>query len=93
MNDLVKFKKYKKELLKDSEFKKNYDELEEEYSLVKEILRKRTEKNMTQKELAKRIGTKQSAIARLESGEYNPTIKFLKKVAKALDSKLKIEFV
>jgi len=40
--------------------------------------------------LARRIGTKQSAISRLERGEYNPTVAFLRKVAVGLDAKLKI---
>jgi ribosome-binding protein aMBF1 (putative translation factor) len=93
MKNLIKFKKYKEELLESPDIKEKYDELEEEYNLVEEILRKRIERNMTQKDLARKIGTKQSAIARLESGKYNPTVKFLKKVAKALDSKLRIEFV
>ncbi len=43
---------------------------------------------MTQKQLAEKIGTKQSNIARLESGNYNPSYQFLQKVAGALDKKL-----
>ena len=54
------------------------------------IIRKRVEKGLSQKELAQKIGTKQSAISRLESGTYNPTIAFLQKVGEALHSKLKI---
>ena len=43
---------------------------------------------MTQKQLAEKIGTKQSNIARLESGNYNPSYQFLQKIAGALDKKL-----
>ena len=48
---------------------------------------------MSQKDLAVRVGTKQSAISRLESGNSNPSIQFLDKVAKALDGQLQIKIV
>ncbi len=76
------------ELLKDPEFKAEYDALEPEYELIRQIISARTEKKMTQKQLAEKIGTKQSNIARLESGNYNPSFQFLQKVAGALDKKL-----
>ncbi|SHF49784.1 Helix-turn-helix [Desulfofundulus australicus DSM 11792] len=47
-------------------------------------------KGITQTELTRRVGTRQSAIARLESGTYNPSLRFLKKVAKALDAKIEV---
>lgn len=84
------FTTFKRELLKDKEFKKEYDALEEEYTLIEQVIRKRIEKGLSQKKLAEKVGTKQSAIARLESGNYNPSVQFLKKVAHALDSKLHI---
>ena len=83
-------KSIKKELLKDPEFKKAYDELEPEFDLIASVIQKRIEKGLTQKELAKKASTKQSAISRLESGAYNPSFAFLQKIAKALDAKLKI---
>jgi predicted transcriptional regulator len=46
---------------------------------------------MSQKDLALKMGTKQPSIARFESGYYNPTVSFLKKISKALDSKLEIK--
>lgn len=82
----------KQKLLKNPEFKKEYDKLEEEYALIASLIQKRIEKRMSQEELAQKVGTKQSAIARLESGNYNPSFKFLRKVAVALDTKLKISF-
>jgi transcriptional regulator with XRE-family HTH domain len=48
---------------------------------------------MTQSELAEKAGTRQSSIARLESGSYNPSLRFLKKVAEALDARLEVTFV
>lgn len=84
----VKFSEYKKELLKDPEVKAEYDKLEEEFSLASEIIQLRKDKNITQKELAEKIGTSQPAIARLESGSYNKvSLSFLRRVAEALDAK------
>ena len=90
MDDLDKLKE---ELFKDSEFKKEYDALEPEYQLIRQLIDARTENRLTQKELAERIGTKQSNIARLESGNYNPSFHFLQKVAAALGKKLSVGLV
>lgn len=67
--------------------------LESEYELIRQIIQLRKEMNMTQKQLAEHLGTKQSNISRLESGNYNTTIDLLKKVADTFGKKLKIEFV
>ncbi|MBA4320515.1 MAG: transcriptional regulator [Flavobacterium sp.] len=67
-------------------------ELEPEYEVIKEVIRARLEQNISQKELAKRIGTQQAHISRLESGEYNPSLKFLKRLAKGLGKELHISF-
>lgn len=82
----------KKRLFADPEVKRLYDELEPEFALIRAVLDKRLAKKMSQAELARRVGTKQSAISRLESGGSNPSFKFLQKVAKALDAKLHISF-
>jgi ribosome-binding protein aMBF1 (putative translation factor) len=79
-----------KELFKDKRVKAAYDALAPEFAVIEGVIRKRLEKKMTQAQLAKKLGTKQSAVARLEGGTYNPTIKFLQKVAKAMDAKLKV---
>ena len=74
-------------------FKVEYDKLAPEYEIIESIIRKRIEKNMSQSEMAAKMGTKQSALSRLESGTYNPSLSFLKKVAYALDSKLSISLI
>jgi len=84
------YKQFKKELLKDKEIKQAYEGLGPEFALIGIIIKKRIEKGLTQKELAKKIGTKQSAISRFESGAYNPSFSFLQKVAGALDARLKV---
>jgi ribosome-binding protein aMBF1 (putative translation factor) len=88
--DPVSFDDFEKELLKDPEFKKAYDTLEVEFSIIEQVLKKRLEKGLSQKQLAEKAGTKQSAIARLEGGNSNPSIAFLEKVSKALGGKLQI---
>lgn len=84
------FSEIKKKWFKNPKFKKEYDALEPEFALAEVLIRQRIEKGFTQAQLAKKIGTKQSAISRLESGDYNPTLEVLKKVARALGSKIEI---
>jgi DNA-binding Xre family transcriptional regulator len=79
--------------LKNKEFREEYENLEQEFSLAEEVIRLRIEKNMTQKELAKIAGTSQPAIARLESGKYNNvSLSFLRKIGKALNVEPEIHF-
>ncbi len=87
------FRQLKKELFKDPEIKREYIRLEPEFALARTLIQKRIDQNMTQAALAKKVGTHQTAIARLESGSYNPTVKQLGKIAKALDAKLVITMV
>jgi ribosome-binding protein aMBF1 (putative translation factor) len=84
------FEDHLKEMLKDPDFKKGFDALTPQYELKRAIIRKRLAKGMTQKDLARKMHTRQSAISRLESGYYNPTFSFLQRVAKALGSTLTI---
>ena len=74
------FDDLKKELLENPGFKKEYDVLEPEYALIRQIIDKRLKTGLSQQDLADRVGTKQSAISRLESGNYNPSLFFLKKI-------------
>jgi ribosome-binding protein aMBF1 (putative translation factor) len=86
----VPFKTFFDKAMKDPEIKAEYDRLGPEFEIIEAIIKKRLEKNMSQKELAQKMGTKQSALSRLESGTYNPSLLFLKKIATALDAKLSI---
>jgi DNA-binding XRE family transcriptional regulator len=85
-------KEAKKILLSNPEVKKEYDALELEYAVKDALIKLRAEKGLTQRDLAALIGAKQSAIARLESGRYNPSVKLLGKIAKATGKKLSIRF-
>ena len=85
------FKTFKKQSLQDPQVRREYALLAAEFSIAKSVIEKRMNMSMTQKELAQKVGTKQSAISRLESGRYNPSLAFLQKVATALNSELKIQ--
>ena len=86
----ISFDDFLKEELKDPKFKKAYDDLELEYQIINLMIRLRIEKKLTQKQIAQRIGIKQPVISQFERGNFNPSIKFLKKLAKGLDAKLTI---
>ena len=99
MNHMKKTKKIKltdfdevlaKEL-KNPKFKKMFDEYGRQLELSLSLLRLRKKRKMSQLLLAKKIGTTQSNIARLESGQQNFTISFLDKVVNALDANLEIK--
>ena len=73
------------ERLKNPAVKREYDALQQDFDLAKEVIELRIKNNLTQKELAKLIGTSQPAIARLESGSYrNLTLAFIRRLAEAL---------
>lgn len=90
MKNSIPFSVLKKELLSDPEVKKGYDNLGPEYELIRSVIEKRLKKNMSQLDLAQKIGTGQSAISRLESGEGNPSMRFLQRVASALGANLSV---
>lgn len=89
---MEEWKKVRKELLSDKDVYKEYKRLEPQYRLISLLIGIRLKKGLTQKQLAKKLATKQSAIARLESGTYNPSLEFLQRTAKALGRKLVINF-
>jgi len=86
------WKQYKADLLRDPEFAREYAKLEPEYKLAHALIRGRLQKGLTQEELARRTKTKQSAIARLEAGQANPSLRVLAKLAEALDAELVVQF-
>ncbi len=80
-----------KELLANPAVKKEYDRLAPRYAIISQLISARLKRGMTQKQIAEKMGTKQSAIARLESGNSNPSISFLEKVANVMGYKLTIK--
>ncbi len=82
-----------KNSMKDPEFKKEYDALEEEFTIAKEIINLRLKAGLTQKQLAEKAGTSQPAIARLESGSYDKlSLTSLRKIGNALGAKPVLHF-
>ncbi len=84
------YEQFKKRVLKGKDIRQEYDALGPEFAIIALLIRRRLQRGMTQRELAARVGTKQSAISRLESGTYNPSLVFLRKVADALDARLEV---
>lgn len=81
------------ELMKDPEFKKEYEALQPEMDITRAILDARINAGLTQMELSEKSGISQADISRLEKGTRNPSVALLKRLAEAMDSTLKIEFV
>lgn len=86
----ISFEEMKADMLKDEEFKIEYEKLKPRYEAIEQIIRARKEQNITQAELAKRVGTQKSNISRLESGNYNPSLDFLAKIAESLGKKISV---
>ena len=86
----MNWREHKKRLLKDPEFKKEYESLEPEHKLASALIRLRLAKGLTQEQLAKLLNTKQESIARLESGSSLPSLSTVRKVAEALDAEVEI---
>ena len=87
----MRHKDIKEKLLKDPDVKKEYEELDVLYEIKRQVITLRKEKGLSQKELAELIGTKQSAISRLENEDCNPSVELLAKIAKAFDKELEIK--
>ena len=81
---------WKREKLKDPRFKKEYDALEEEFALAGELIGARAKAKLSQAQVARRMGTSQSAVARMESGRA-PSLTSLRKYAKAVGRRVEIK--
>jgi transcriptional regulator with XRE-family HTH domain len=89
---MTDFDLYVAEKLKDPEFKAEYDALEPEFSIIHAMLVARKTSGITQKQLAERTGIAQGDISKIENGNGNPSLRTLKRLASAMDMKLKLEF-
>lgn len=89
---MTKLKELKTSLLKNPEVRKEYDALEEEFALIEAVAKARLRSGLTQAQLAKRMKTTQSTVARLESGRGKPSTSTLQRFAKATGHRLKISF-
>jgi len=76
-----KYDDFLAEQLQDEEFKKEYDNLQPEFDVIRAIVDARVSQNLTQKQLAERSGINQVDISKLENGTRNPSINLLKRLA------------
>lgn len=90
---MTKLADLKKRLMEDPAFREEYEKADSEFTLIESLIRARTHANLSQAELARRIGTTQSAVARLEGGNVSPTLSTLKRYAEATGARLQIEVV
>ena len=90
---MIKWKEYRDRRLQELEFKQAYEELEVEYAIMNEMLKLRGEAGMSQSQLSQKTGITQPDISKLENGKANPSIATLKKVARALGKKLRVQFI
>ncbi len=88
-----KISEMKNELLSDKEFRREYDALEEEFAIAAQLIEARTKANLTQEQVARRMGTTQSVVARLESGHPLPSLRTLRRYASAVGRKVEIRLV
>jgi transcriptional regulator with XRE-family HTH domain len=81
-----------KKWLKEPKYRKAYEALEEEFVLASALIDVRSRAGLTQQELARKMGTTQPVVARLESGRSRPSMRTLERLAKATGSRLLISF-
>ena len=90
---MSEYSEFKQGLLNPPAVKAEYDALAPEYDIIQAMIDARKEQNITQKELALRTGITQADISRIENGSRNPSLNMLKKLAKGLGMRLRVEFV
>jgi len=92
-NKLYTFQDDLKKRLKDPEFRQLWKESEVEYQLARKLIERRLAQKISQRELAKKAKTTQAVVSRVEGMDSNPSLGLLKKLAKALDSRLEIRLI
>jgi ribosome-binding protein aMBF1 (putative translation factor) len=93
LNLMLTFDAVLQKKLQDPVFKKEYDALEPEYQVIRAVIENREKKHLSQQELANKIGIDRANLSKLENGNANPSIQMLKRIASALNMRLKIEFL
>ncbi len=87
------YKEFRDELMRDPEFKAEYDALDAEFTIIQAMIDARNATGMTQKELSAKSGITQADISRLENGNANPSLRTLRRLAAAMGMQLRLEFV
>jgi ribosome-binding protein aMBF1 (putative translation factor) len=89
---MTKIRKLHKTWMRTLAYRKEYDALEEEFTVMAAIVKARRRAGLSQAELARRMQTTQSTVARLESGRTQSSTRTLVRFAKATGHRLKIGF-
>ena len=90
---MARISELKKRWMSDPEFQTAYAEADAEYSIIEALIQARHDANLSQAELASRLGTTQSAIARLESGHVSPSLSTLRRYAQATGTRLQLQLL
>jgi transcriptional regulator with XRE-family HTH domain len=81
-----------KRWMKEPKYRKAYEALEDEFAVAKAVIAARNRAGLTQMELARKMGTTQPVVARMEGGRIQPSLRTLQRLAQATGSKLTIRF-
>ena len=81
------------DLMQDPQFREEYEKIQPEMDIKRDLMQARIQSGMTQVQLSEASGISQADISRLENGTRNPSLGLLKRLADAMNTTLKIEFV
>jgi predicted transcriptional regulator len=87
------FRQHLNEKLQNPEFKQEWNDLELRYTIIKQLIKLRNAYNLSQTQLANKIGTTQAVISRIENGTTNIGIDFLEKIARAFNKKVEFQII
>ncbi|ETP73635.1 putative transcriptional regulator [Lachnospiraceae bacterium JC7] len=90
---MSRYKDYKEKALQNADVKTEYDALQPEYDIIQALIEARNAQNITQRELAVKTGITQADISRIENGTRNPSLAMVKRIAKGLGMRLRLEFI
>lgn len=89
----IPWEQVRKELMSNPKVKKAYEDLQPEFAIIQALIDARTKRKLSQEELAKRMGTGQAVISRLENANASPSLALMKRLANALGLRLEIKFL
>ena len=89
---MSEWKEFLNEQLENPEVRAEWDALEPEFAIIQAMIEARKNSGITQKQLSEKAGIAQGDISKIESGSANPSLKTLKRLAAAMDMRLKVEF-
>ena len=88
----IPFEKLKADLMKNPKFRQEYEKLEPEFAIARTIIEARIKDKVSQEQLAKKMGTGQAVISRLEGAMGSPSLSLIKQLASALNLKVELRF-